>query len=120
MTDMSTGRLREMLDEATPGPWRADDTTGEIYDTNGKQVAYPLEEYGDEIWIEWATDADHILAAGAPELAEEVIRLREDLRHYLDDLNAGLILCESDTPLTASQVESIAYDLTRILEGDKP
>lgn len=77
MAGMSTGRLRELLEEATTGPWRVDDETGEIYGTNGKQVVYPLDG-GTEVWMEWATDADYILAAGAPELAEEVIRLREE------------------------------------------
>lgn len=68
---------RDMVDAATPGPWKADDETGEINDTNGKQVAYPVSRNGDgDNWIDWATDTDHVLAAAAPEMARMIAGAR--------------------------------------------
>lgn len=52
------------------------------------------------------------------EALAEVVRLRRDVETYIADLRAGLIYAYGkDGKLTQNQVESLAYDLTRILEG---
>lgn len=78
--------LREMLDEATPAPWQFLDS-GYITDSTTRAVI--------DIYSRWVDDErnrneDFRLAALAPQLAEEVIRLREKLlqlrRHFRDSI----------------------------------
>lgn len=76
MTDLSTANLKRLLDEATPGPWH-------VWD------AYEDEEYlpdtalqlhgvdGEYLGIMHGQDAH--LAAAAPDLAQEVLRLRHEM-----------------------------------------
>lgn len=70
--------LRELLDEATPGTWytcgAGINTTHEVDDNDR---VFALDWYWEE---ERANrEEDFALAALAPQLAEEVIRLREEI-----------------------------------------
>lgn len=78
MTDLSTTNLQRLLDGSSPGPWtvKNDDDWSETIVANecghaltwGDQVRFKMEA-GD-------TNTDPHLAALAPPLAEEVVRLR--------------------------------------------
>lgn len=70
MTDLSTANLKRLLDEATPGPWDARRDYSETYH---------LFDAEDE-YLGIMHDQDAHLTALAPELAQEVIRMREALR----------------------------------------
>lgn len=75
MTDLSTANLKRLLDQATPGPWRISSTEG-IVGLGFAEGFYqddPLEK------------ANVILAALAPDLAQEVLRMREAL-HDLSEV----------------------------------
>ena len=75
MTDLSTTNLKHLLDQATPGPWKARRDYGETY-----QLFDAEDEY---LGIMHGQDAH--LAAAAPELAQEVLRLREELIDWAND-----------------------------------
>lgn len=71
--------LREMLDEATPAPWRADEAA------TCERCAH-VRASATLVCSPDMTDAP--LIALAPQLAEEVIRLREEIdriKHYCLD-----------------------------------
>ena len=98
MTDLTTARLQHLLDGSSPGPWTAknDDDWNETIVANecghaltwGDQVRFKMEA-GD-------TNTDPHLAALAPQLAEEVIRLRKELRKIRIDLHETT-LCDGGT-----------------------
>lgn len=98
MTDLTTARLQRLLDGSSPGPWTAknDDDWNETIVANecghaltwGDQVRFKMEA-GD-------TNTDPHLAALAPQLAEEVIRLRKELRKIRIDLHETT-LCDGGT-----------------------
>lgn len=86
MTDLSTTNLKHLLEQATPGPWEY--ITGDSPD--GRCIANPgsmtmcigVDANGKGSSCE---DADLNLAATAPELAEEVIRLRDALGYLMEE-----------------------------------
>ena len=65
----TTATLRALLEAASPGPWTWGDVT--VKTENAE--------------IRLASDMDAKLAALAPALAEELIRLREVLREVMED-----------------------------------
>jgi len=74
MPDLTTTHLKHLLDQATPGPWEARDSD------------CITSEHGEVLWntdqaVDWnRNDHDVNLAAHTPELAQEVIRLREQVK----------------------------------------
>lgn len=86
MTNLTTPHLKCLLDQATPGPWEYD--PGEAVDercivnldTTTPCIAIVSNEEGSD-----CSDADLALAAAAPELNQEVLRLREELIAWADD-----------------------------------
>lgn len=76
MTDLSTANLKRLLAEATPGPWEA-----RGYYTDGEprpDDSYQMRDAGGE-YLGIMHDQNAHLAALAPPLAQEVIRLRSKL-----------------------------------------
>lgn len=71
----SSRELREMLDEATPAPWQFLDSG---YITASTTLAV-IDIYSRWVDDERNRNEDFHLAALAPQLAEEVIRLREEI-----------------------------------------
>lgn len=83
---MNTETLQKLLDDATPGPW--------VVEENGPSWGW-VEVKGPSFKVSGPTQAtdltyedtairknDARLIALAPELAAEVIRLREDVRYW--------------------------------------
>ena len=75
MTDLSTTNLKRLLDEATPGPWRISLTEG----ISG--LGFAEDFYQDDP----REKANVTLAAAAPDLAQEALRLREELIDWAND-----------------------------------
>lgn len=101
-----TTHLKHLLDQATPGPWEARDSD------------CITSEHGEVLWntdqaVDWnRNDHDVNLAAHAPELAQEVIRLREQVK--------GLILA-METKASNNEQQNpaiIASYLKEIVLGD--
>lgn len=76
MTDLSTSNLKRLLAEATPGPWEAryNYKEGDPRPDDSHQIR---GTGGDYLGIMHGTDA--YLTALAPELAQEVLRMRGEL-----------------------------------------
>ncbi len=76
MTDLSTTNLKRLLAETSPGPWEALATYG-----NGAprpDTTREMRAAGEYLGIMHTPNA--ALAAAAPELADEILRMRESWR----------------------------------------
>ena len=111
MTDLSTTNLKRLLNEATPGPRKHDDEVGEIlgayYEKNGMGYI-PNVGYADDY------NAD--LIALAPELAEEVLRMREAL-HDFSEVWESVSIDPERTPAEQQLTAAIVDHIDQIL-GD--
>lgn len=87
MTLPTTDELKELRKSITPGPWKLDPDTDGIKNSEDTDVVCG-DTYldRDEAWLEWRFDADHMLTVLAPELLDEVIRLREETGLLSPDL----------------------------------
>nr|DAQ55632.1 MAG TPA: Ead/Ea22-like protein [Caudoviricetes sp.] len=98
MTDLTTTHLKRLLYQATPGPWTVEDDGYDIIVGNaeghrmiwGDQVRFKFEA-GDK-------KHDPQLAAHAPELAEEVIRLRGEIEDLITAMQDKAAIGESQSP----------------------
>lgn len=103
MTDLTTTHLKCLLEQATPGPWEY--IPGEAIDERcignpgSMTMCIGVEANGAG---SSCSDADLTLAAAAPQLAEEVIRLRKELRKIRIDLHET-ILCNGGTDIPVLQ-----------------
>nr|DAQ14469.1 MAG TPA: hypothetical protein [Caudoviricetes sp.] len=98
MSDLTTANLKQLLDEAAPGPWES------------SASEYGVPEGWDEYWLALHMGYTRLstmerddpppeeayasldLAALAPELAQEVIRMRLELssmRHAWEDMSTN-------------------------------
>ena len=74
MPNLTTTNLQHLLDQSTPGPWTVKDSD------------CITSEHGEVLWnadqaVDWnRNDHDVNLAAAAPELAQEVLRMRNELK----------------------------------------
>lgn len=87
--------IRELLDQATPGPWHyelddgcfmddlAEILTGSLHTDSGKMVLGSGLEINNDQEIKNLT-----LATLAPELAADWLRLRKELNELVEDLNS--------------------------------
>lgn len=110
MTDLSTANLKRLLAEATPGPWEAEEGIYPEYitDSSGCRVLWNNSEK-----LFWSNeDEDVHLAAAAPELAQEVIRLREQIKGLILAMETKAANNEWQDPST------IAGFLKEIVLGD--
>ena len=106
MTDLTTTHLKCLLEKATPGPWEAKDSD------------CITSEHGEVLWnadqaVDWnRNDHDVNLAALAPQLAQEAINLREQIK--------GLILAMETKAANNDQQDpaTIAGYLKEIVLGD--
>lgn len=86
MTDLTTSNLQRLLWQSTPGPWEYD--PGEapdgrcIIDAELWNMCIAVEANGAG---SSCSDAELELAAQAPQLAEEVIKLRDALGYLMEE-----------------------------------
>ena len=86
MTDFTTAHLKHLLEQATPGPWEY--ITGDSPD--GRCIANPGSMtmcIGVDANGKGSSCSDHDLnlAAAAPQLAQEVINLRDALGYLVEE-----------------------------------
>ncbi|MEK0056881.1 hypothetical protein [Corynebacterium sp. KPL2825] len=89
MPDLTTMHLKCLLEKATPGPWTVEDDGYDIIVGNaeGHRMGW-----GDQVRFKFeAGDKKHDpqLAALAPELAEEVLRMRNELTNLQEEARAA-------------------------------
>lgn len=81
MSNLTTAHLRHLLAQSTPGPWEYEGPQFQVIttlDQDGlEQSVISLDRYTEKETCNRAADMN--LAAHAPELAQEVIRLRSQL-----------------------------------------
>ena len=105
---LNENTIRELLERATPGPWNV--ATFNLY------RATPID-YQDSV-------ANRRLAARAPELAADWLRMREALEKQLNGINLVIAMADMIQPQTEAQQTAITLgrdlcdDLTRILNGE--
>ena len=105
---LNEDHIRELLDQATPGPWNV--------------AMLDLHRETGVIDNEHAV-ANQKLAALAPELAADWLRMREALEKQLNGINLVIALADMIQPQTEAQQEAttlaraLCDDLTRILEN---
>ena len=110
MTDLSPPNLKRLLDEAAPGPWEyvpgeaLDERCIVNLDTTTPCIAIVADEAGSD-----CTDADLTLAAAAPELAQEVLRLRAGVEQLLEMCLLERDAAFQDSPMRAGEV--VAFNL---------
>ena len=87
VTDLTTTHLKFLLEQATPGPWEYDGAKFQeittLDDAGLEQSVISLDRYTEKDLCN--RPADMNLAAHAPELAEEVIRLRDALGYLMEE-----------------------------------
>lgn len=104
-------QLRELAEYSAPGPWRTyddPDTDGQIvYDAEGFEVAEHLSGYNAE------------LAALAPDMARELLRLRDGVE-VIRDRCAALAKSAQNAGIhtLAREMDTNAKALTGLLNGD--
>ena len=111
MTDLTTMHLKCLLEKATPGPWEYD--PGQEEDM---RCIIDIETFGSmciDITPNGAgsscSDAELSLAALAPELAREVIRLREQVKGLILAMETKAATGESQSPaVIAGYLKEIA------------
>lgn len=106
MTDLTTMHLKCLLEQATPGPWETRDSD------------CITSQHGEVLWnadqaVDWnRNDQDVNLAAHAPRLAQEVIRLRGEIKGLITAMEDKATTGESQSPAV------IAGFLKEIVLGD--
>ena len=106
---LNENTIRELLDQATPGPWHV-----AMLDLHRETGVIDNEH----------AQSNQRLAARAPELAADWLRMREALEKQLNGINLVIALADMIQPQTEAQQTAITLgrdlcdDLTRILEGE--
>ena len=104
MTDLSTTNLKRLLAEAAPGPWKArGNYTDQIHDAAGDYLGI-------------MHDRNTRLAAAAPQLADELLRMREALRD-LSEVWEAVSICPFRTPADQQLAAAVVDHIDEIL-GD--
>ncbi|CQD05055.1 conserved hypothetical protein [Corynebacterium striatum] len=111
MTDLSTSNLKRLLADAAPGPWEyvpgeaIDERCIVNLDTATPCIAIAANDEGSD-----CNDADLTLAALAPPLADEVLRMREalhDLSEVWEAISIGPYRTPAEQQLAAAVVDHI-------------
>lgn len=105
MTDLTTNQLQRLLDQATAGPWTVKENKwDEIIIGNRAGHARALGEQVRFLFEAGHPEADTELAALAPQLAEEVLRMRLELssmRHAWGDMSTNPVRTPVEQNLAA-------------------
>lgn len=97
MTDLTTTHLQHLLNQSTPGPWEVGDINSDVItDRNGDGVLWNADTA-----VDWNyRNEDVSLAALAPELAQEVLRLRERIKGLIRAMDTKAANNERQDPAT--------------------
>lgn len=107
MPDLTTPHLKCLLEQATPGPWEAEDLS---FCECCIDVKAPAE-------LVCTADMDDApLIAHAPELAEEVIRLRDALGYLVEETR--LAAENSDDVVVQKRVADAIKTTVAKIQGD--
>lgn len=107
MSDLSTTNLKRLLDAATPGPWRISLTEG----ISG--LGFAEDFYQDDP----REKANVTLAAAAPDLAQDALRMREAL-HDLNEVWEAVSIDPERTPAEQQLAAAVVDHIDQIL-GDQ-
>lgn len=102
-------QLRELVDAATPGPWRADD---ESLCECCTDVTAPAA------FVCTADTENAPLIALAPDMARELLRLRDESSQLLAKKRAAVKRLYSTDQVTAAVLEGMCDELAFLLNGD--
>ena len=116
MTDLTTMHLKCLLEKATPGPWESYSGVAGVPEGWDEYWAIlqmghhrlPLRSPHDPLEDEEYANFD--LAAAAPELAEEVLRMRREL----ESMQSAWLLMYADPELTPTEQEFAAHVVDHI------
>lgn len=110
MTDLTTTHLKCLLEKATPGPWKAKDSDC-ITSQNGEVL------WNTDQAVDWnRNDQDVKLAAAAPQLAQEVINLRDALGYLVEETR--LAAENSDDVIVQKRVADAIKTTVAKIQGD--
>lgn len=100
MPDLTTTYLKCLLEQTTPGPWEYEGSQFQeitaLDDAELEQPVISLDRYTEKDLCN--RPADMNLAAHAPELAQEVIRLREHIEGLITAMEEKAATGESQSP----------------------
>lgn len=100
MPDLTTTHLKCLLEQATPGPWEYEGSQFQeitaLDDAELEQPVISLDRYTEKDLCN--RPADMNLAAHAPQLAEEVIRLRGEIKGLITAMEDKAATGESQSP----------------------
>lgn len=113
MSDLTTTHLQHLLDRATPGPWETIEAypDGTPRSDMSRQIRSADGEYLGIMY-----ELDVRLAAHAPELAEEVIRLRNALGYLVEETR--LAAENSDDVVVQKRVADAIKTTVAKIQGD--
>ena len=117
MTDLTTTHLKYLLEKATPGPWEYDPGEQEdercIIDVETWNMCINPTPNGEG---SSCSDYDLELAAHAPELAQEVINLRDALGYLVEETR--LAAEKSDDVVVQKRVADAIKTTVAKIQGD--
>lgn len=112
MTDLTTTQIQRLLDQATPGPWEYEGPQFQeitaLDDAELEQPVISLDLYTEKDLCN--RPADMNLAAHAPQLAQEVLRMRREL----ESMQSAWLLMYADPELTPTEQEFAAHVVDHI------
>lgn len=102
MPDLTTTNLQHLLDQSTPGPWTVIETypDGAPRPDTSRQIGSTDGEY---LGIMHGQDAH--LAAAAPQLAQEVLRMRKELTNLQEEARLAAKLYATGKRYTLTEVQ---------------
>lgn len=106
MTDLSTTNIQRLLDQATPGPWNVH-TRDRHFDGETETWLY----VGDTP----ALSVDYQLMSAAPDLAQEVLRMREEMDELLEPIRQQV---DEGRELVMWCPETMLNKLTKVRDGN--
>lgn len=122
MTDLTTAHLRHLLAQSTPGPWESYSGVAGVPEGWDEYWAIlqmghhrlPLRSPHDPLEDEEYANFD--LAAAAPQLAQEVIRLRDALGYLVEETR--LAAENSDDVVVQKRVADAIKTTVAKIQGD--
>lgn len=117
MPDLTTTHLQHLLDQATPGPWTVEENKWDetiVANEIGHQMVW-----GEQVRFEFIAGnpkADPQLAAAAPQLAQEVINLRDALGYLVEETR--LAAENSDDVVVQKRVADAIKTTVAKIQGD--